>query len=145
VLRPVAAPGLALLFALAACAQPGADPSTAVVPSAVVDESEADAAQPSIPITEVPGEVLEAIVADAADRAGVERDEVDITTAEAVTWSDGSLGCPEPGMMYTQALVPGYRVVVQAGGEEMSFHASDRGDFRFCQNPKPPLERNPTE
>ena len=140
-LRPVAAaPGLALLFALAACAQPGADSSSAMVPSAMVDESEADAAQPSIPITEVPGEVLEAIVADAADRAGVEREEVDITIAEAVTWSDGSLGCPEPGMMYTQALVPGYRVVVEAVGAELNYHAAQSGDFRYCENPRPPAE-----
>ena len=36
-------------------------------------------------------------------------------SAAAVTWSDGSAGCPEPGMMYTQALVPGYRIVLQAG------------------------------
>ena len=48
-------------------------------------------------------------------------------------------------MMYTQALVPGYRVVVEAGGEEMYFHASERGDFQFCENPKPPLDDNPNE
>ncbi|HET6648660.1 MAG TPA: hypothetical protein VFH79_00730 [Candidatus Limnocylindria bacterium] len=96
-------------------------------------------------IGEVPGDLLDAITSEAAERAGVEADEVAIITAEAVTWSDGSLGCPEPGMMYTQALVPGYRVVVEAGGEEMYFHASERGDFQFCENPKPPLDDNPNE
>ena len=96
-------------------------------------------------INEVPGDMIDEIVADAAERAGVASEAVQILTAESVTWSDGSLGCPEPGMMYTQALVPGYRVVVEAGGDEMSFHASDRGEFRLCANPKPPLERNPNE
>jgi hypothetical protein len=98
-----------------------------------------------LPIGEVPADLLDAISSDAAERAGVEQDDVTILTAESVTWSDGSLGCPEPGMMYTQALVPGYRVVVEAGGKEMSFHASERGDFQFCENPKPPRERNPNE
>lgn len=89
------------------------------------------------PIGEVPADLLEAIVTDAVERAGVAPDEVTILTAESVTWSDGSLGCPEPGMMYTQALVPGYRVVVDAGGREMNFHASERGGFRFCEHPVP--------
>ena len=97
------------------------------------------------PIGEVPADVLDAITSEAAERAGVEPSEVTIRTAEAVTWSDGSLGCPEPGMMYTQALVPGYRVVVEVGGDEMNFHASERGDFQFCENPRPPLERNPNQ
>jgi hypothetical protein len=30
-------------------------------------------------------------------------------------WNDGSLGCPEPGMMYTQALVNGYWLIIEAG------------------------------
>jgi hypothetical protein len=97
------------------------------------------------PIGEVPGDLLDAIVNDAAERAGIQRDEVEVLTAESVTWNDGSLGCPEPGMMYTQALVPGYRVVVEAGGEEMHFHASEGGSFRFCENPKPPMDVSPNE
>ena len=101
--------------------------------------------QSMAPIGEVPGGLLESIVADAAERAGVGPTDVSIIAAESVTWSDGSLGCPQPGMMYTQALVPGYRVVVDAGGEQMSFHASDRGNFRFCAKPKPPMEVNPNE
>ena len=43
------------------------------------------------------------------------RADLKVLSAEAVTWSDGSLGCPEPGMMYTQALVPGYRVQIRGG------------------------------
>jgi hypothetical protein len=42
--------------------------------------------------------------------------------------------------MYTQALVPGYRVVLEAAGEELSYHASESGDFRACANPIAPVE-----
>ena len=53
-------------------------------------------------------------------------------SAEAVTWSDGSLGCPQPGMMYTQALVPGYRVRIQAGGQVLDYHAGRSGQPALC-------------
>lgn len=76
----------------------------------------------------------------ASAETGVQPDEIRIVTAEAVTWSDGSLGCPEEGQMYTQALVPGYRVVVDVAGEEIAYHASEAGDFRACANPMPPIE-----
>ena len=32
-----------------------------------------------------------------------------LTRAEQVTWPDGSLGCPEPGRSYSQALIAGFR------------------------------------
>ena len=63
--------------------------------------------------------MLDRIRADAAQRAGVILDQVKVLTVESVTWSDGSLGCPEPGMMYTQALVRGYRVRVDAAGTRL--------------------------
>ena len=89
---------------------------------------------------EVPDALVRQVVDEAAARAEVDPSEVVVVAADAVTWSDGSLGCPEPGMAYTQALVPGYRVVVEAGDGEMSFHASGSGDFVFCEDPRPPAE-----
>ena len=63
--------------------------------------------------------------------------------AEAVTWSDGSIGCPEEGMMYTQALVPGYRVILDIAGEELAFHAPESGEFAPCANPIEPVDGSP--
>lgn len=85
----------------------------------------------------IPTELLDPLIADAASEAGVDASEVDVVTAEAVTWSDGSLGCPEPGMMYTQALVPGYRVVLEIDGEQLHFHRGSSGEFRYCEDPLP--------
>jgi hypothetical protein len=69
---------------------------------------------------------------------GVERDAIALVLAEPVVWSDGSLGCPEPGMMYTQALVEGYRIVLEVDGEEIAFHgAGNEPPFR-CDGPVEP-------
>ena len=86
--------------------------------------------------------MLEQIRADAAQRAGVALDHVKVRAVESVTWSDGSLGCPEPGMMYTQALVRGYRVRVDAGGKMFLYHAGAQNTFVHCpvnraQEPSP--------
>lgn len=131
--------GLALTLALVGCAGTAGDPTEGASTMTPAESTPSDT-DAQLPVGEVPTELLEAIVADAAQRSGVETDQIEVITAEAVTWSDGSIGCPEPGMMYTQALVPGYRVVLDVGGEELNFHASQTGDFRFCENPEPPIE-----
>ena len=86
---------------------------------------------------EVPNELLDALIEEASLDAGVDASEVEVFTAEAVTWNDGSLGCPQPGMSYTQALVPGYRVVLEVDGEQLHFHSDSSGEFGLCEDPLP--------
>jgi hypothetical protein len=91
-------------------------------------------------------EVVRAARADATRRTGVAAESLVVVSAESVTWSDGSLGCPQPGMMYTQALVPGYRVRLRGPGGEMDYHASVRGALVLCPagwavNPLPGASR----
>jgi hypothetical protein len=88
---------------------------------------------------EVPQAILEAILKEGAALARVGPDQVAIERAESVVWSDGSLGCPEPGMAYTQALVKGYWVVVEAAGKKYDFRVGSGGNFRLC----PPGQGHP--
>jgi hypothetical protein len=76
--------------------------------------------------------MIEQIRADAAQRAGVALDDVKVLTIESVTWPDGSLGCPEPGMMYTQALVRGHRVRVDVAGTTLLYHTGTQSTFVHC-------------
>jgi hypothetical protein len=80
----------------------------------------------------VPQSMLDLARDDAATRASIDRANITVVSAAAVTWSDGSAGCPEPGMMYTQALVPGYRIVLQAGDQVLNYHATRSGSPRYC-------------
>ena len=70
--------------------------------------------------------------ADAAQAWGLGTGAALRVDATAVTWSDGGLGCPAPGQLYTQALVPGWRIVVSDGARERSYHASQRGQWLWC-------------
>jgi hypothetical protein len=74
--------------------------------------------------------VMRDVLADARQRSGDAS--ARIASTESVTWRDGSLGCPQPDRMYTQALVRGWRLRVQAGGQELDYHASARGQWLLC-------------
>lgn len=73
-----------------------------------------------------------AAVEDAARRTGSDVANWAVEKAEPVTWRDGALGCPQPGVLYTQALVPGYRIIVRSGGIRLDYHASLRGTPVLC-------------
>jgi hypothetical protein len=61
---------------------------------------------------------------------GIEPADVTVIDAEAVTWSDSSLGCGQPGQSYLQVLTPGYRVTVSAGDETAVYHTDRAGPDR---------------
>lgn len=87
---------------------------------------------------------VEALVArakaDLAARLGLSEAEIRVVEAQAVTWPDSSLGCPEPGRMYLQVLTPGYRIVLEAGGRRYTYHAGREGPPFLCppERARPP-------
>ena len=115
---------LAAVWVVGGCS---AASSSSVQPSQVPGE------KPSGTIA-LPTSVIEPVVAEVAKLAGVPADLVTVISAEEVTFSDGSLGCPQPGMVYTQALVDGYKIVAEAGGKTYDFRGSGSA-FRQCTNP----------
>ena len=76
--------------------------------------------------------------ADLAARLGVDPAQVTVVSSEEVTWRDGSLGCPEPGMLYTQALIPGHRTILEAAGKQYDYHSGANRPPFLCENPQPP-------
>ena len=107
----------------------------------VVSGGTFDLAQPAgQPVTtaSMPRAVRQAVVTDAARRFQVTEDAVVLASAEQVTWSDGSLGCPQPGRVYTQMLVEGYRVTATTTAGRMLYHTDTRGKVVTCGIPVPP-------
>lgn len=84
---------------------------------------------------EVPEDVVAALVADLVASREAEPASIEVLRAEAVTWSDGSLGCPEPGRDYTPAPVPGYRVILGHDGQQFDYRATEKGPFILCSRP----------
>ena len=131
-LRTLLAIGAAAIL-FAACTASGGGSSAPGEPSVAAP---APASQPAGSAdVSLPAEIVDPIVADAAARLSVEPAAISIVSAVPETFSDGSLGCPEKGVMYTQALVDGYHVVVASGGTQLDYRGSVPGQFRLCKNP----------
>src|SRR5260221_4760708 len=54
-------------------------------------------------------------------------DQIKLVSSEAVDWPDGCLGVQKIGVMCTQAIVPGYKIVLQANGSLYEFHTNKDG------------------
>lgn len=76
-----------------------------------------------------------AAIDDTARREGVDPGLVSIAAWSPVEWSDGSLGCPKPGMVYTQAVEPGELLILRVGSGLYQYHARTGGTFTYCEDP----------
>ncbi|HEY5890652.1 MAG TPA: hypothetical protein VIW94_08125 [Acidimicrobiia bacterium] len=98
---------------------------------------EPETTMPSVP-TENPdtasSAVVEKAILDLSARTKIAEDDITVVVAEAVTWPDGSLGCPQPGVFYTQALVDGSRVLLESGGRLYAYHAGADGEPFLCES-----------
>ena len=67
-----------------------------------------------------------------AQRMGVELGSVEISSAQTVTWRSGALGCPKPGMSYTESLVPGASIFLRVGNTFHAYHSKRDGNPFYC-------------
>ncbi|MFT6519070.1 MAG: hypothetical protein ACJATP_002747 [Candidatus Azotimanducaceae bacterium] len=84
---------------------------------------------------EVPDEILGKMMTDLAAKLNAPVSDISVVLAESLTWRDGSLGCGKPGQMYTQALIPGYRVILDYAGQPFDYRATEHGLIKLCERP----------
>lgn len=123
---------------LVACGQAGEStatettggPTTTVAPATSTTADEAT----STTETTVPGKptVAEAATAHLAAKLGIPLEDVQVIEVRIVEWPDGSLGCPEEGKLYTQAVVEGVQVILQADERIFDYHAGSDGEPFLC-------------
>jgi len=68
------------------------------------------------------GPQLVAARIDLAERLGVRDSQIQFISSEGRTFADGSLDCPEPGVMYTQAQVQGWVLTFAVRGRQHTYH-----------------------
>jgi hypothetical protein len=81
------------------------------------------------------GQALKPLVGEKVDVAS---EDLTLIQAEAIEWSDASLGCPQPGMVYAQVITPGWHFIYEdAEGERYDVRApQDPTKFRLCEAEK---------
>lgn len=106
-----------------------------------VPDTSPDVPLPDIPEGVDPADVgyVTASIDLLAEATGADPADITIVGFEEIVWRDGSIGCPMPGMSYTQALVDGTRVALELDGTVYLFHVAGTGDPFLCQDPAEPL------
>lgn len=108
------------------------------VPTATPDKS-----QPAVSSSTQPGGFDEEVAPlvqqaqeDLAQRLSASPDQINVLSVNGVVWSDGSLGCAQPGQAYTQATVPGYQIVLSYQGQQYDYHSDSIRVF-LCETSAP--------
>ncbi|MEK6752472.1 MAG: hypothetical protein AABZ00_09420 [Chloroflexota bacterium] len=77
-------------------------------------------------------QVIQIAMNNLAKKLQINADQIRISSMEAVTWPDGSLGCPQLGGMYTQVITPGYKLILEANGKPYPYHTDDKETVILC-------------
>jgi hypothetical protein len=119
-----------LIIGLAACKGAGeqAVPEQPVVERSHATTQEDDSANRSM----ILNEQISFSKKDLADRLGSDPDSILLLGVREVTWRSGAIGCPKPGMSYTQALVPGVLILLEVDDHTFAYHAKTDGTPLFC-------------
>jgi hypothetical protein len=117
---------VALASVIVMACGPTSNPA-ASTPSAVASRPSA------VPAASPNPNIADAVVREAAAYAAVPPPDVRVVQLEAREWPDSSLGCPRPGLMYSQVVTPGYLIVVQAGTRTLEYHSDARGRVVLCK------------
>lgn len=58
--------------------------------------------------------------------------QIEVVETQEIIWPDAALGCPKPGVFYTQGTVPGYRIHLSVAGAEYIYHTDLNGRVLQC-------------
>jgi hypothetical protein len=101
------------------------------------------ACSPQAQPTELPGNVEElptqgsgtataaqdAAVAELAKNLDLDPSQIKVVSTESVEWPDSCLGVTVEGLMCSQVVTPGYKIVLEANGKQVEYHANQDGSF----------------
>lgn len=83
---------------------------------------------PAMPTTPTADTAIENIARSAlAQQLGIAEDTISIVSVEAVDWPDGCLGVNLKDTMCITVITPGYRIILQANGQNYEYHANKDG------------------
>ena len=85
-----------------------------------------------VPLPTEAASAVNAALAAAADHLRVAPSQLHVDQVQAQQWPDSSLGCPQPGQLYSQIVTPGYLVLVSAGSTQLEYHTDTRSNVTLC-------------
>ncbi|MGB8360162.1 MAG: hypothetical protein WCE80_02055 [Acidimicrobiia bacterium] len=126
-----------LTLVVVSCGMPadeaGPDATTTTGPAMTTSTAAATASTTTRETTVLDqAKLTEAAISDLSRRLLTTEDNIEVIEAKLVQWPDGSLGCPEEGVAYTQAIVDGAQVLLRSDGRVYDYHAGSDGVVFLC-------------
>ena len=87
---------------------------------------------PTVPESVLGSEIVQTAIADLRTRIDAPDGDITVVSVEEIEWRDGSIGCPQPGMSYTQALVNGTKIVLRLDGFPYDYHQGGSRPVFYC-------------
>ncbi|NMG07751.1 hypothetical protein [Brasilonema sp. UFV-L1] len=89
----------------------------------------------NIKTNSLPRSVTSAILQDLSNREQISNRKLEIIDYSQRTWRDGCMNLPNPDELCTQALIPGWRVVLSNGAQTWIYHTNNNGHSIRLANP----------
>lgn len=121
------------------------DPAIQEARSQALERKEVRRVPPEKPAAvqgEVPENVMERIRNHLAQRTGASPDSFGVQRSEWHEWPSGAMGCPQPGMNYTQSTVRGYWIVLRHEERDYDYRVAESGHYVICEGMQ--LDEPPT-
>lgn len=96
-------------------------------PSPQVETTETPSTPTNSTVNQLPAIVKSAVLSDATKRIGKSVATLRITQAQQQNWPNSCLGLAEAGTLCAQVIVPGWKVVVSDGKNELVYRTDDKG------------------
>jgi hypothetical protein len=77
---------------------------------------------------------LNAAVAHLAALTGLPSSEIHLVSLEAVVWPNTQLGCSPDGVVGAPVMTPGYRIILEAQGQQYEYHTDRNGRVVLCDS-----------
>ncbi len=122
---PTVAPPTATAAPSATLTPTTVPPTATLAPTATLPPTEPPPTPTHIPVDLTPAQ-LAAIRTLASDK-NIPVEQIQVVSTEAAEWPDGCLGVVLPGVLCTQGKVPGFRIILSAGGRQYEYHTNQNG------------------
>ena len=118
-------------------------PTSQKIPSTPLSNSPTQVDDPAMDLSTPLPDDLETLIekakADLAQQLSIAESTTKLVTAIKATWPDSSLGCPQPGIAYSQVLTDGFLIRLEADGNVYEYHTDANEQVFFCENPEFPV------
>jgi len=114
-------------------ATPTRQPSPTAVKATTQEAPVTETTSPQIPENQPDNPFVQQAKEDLAERLKIDIERIELLAFELVTWSDSSLGCPQPGMAYPQVPVDGAVIRLAAGDQTYEYHTGGTRSPFLCE------------